>query len=392
MMMSKRRTTTAGVAVLSLLLLGLVPVFAQSTQPNPADKAATIIQVATAARGYVEQLIGIAQQHQVNTTKAESLVAQGDPLLAKAQSEVSTNATLAIKDAMGAIQDYHGAAQALQYALVGPAGSPPGTDPSKDKLEYLKQAIERARDKVALVEAMLDKVCGSQTSASKACSDARADLAVVKSDLDKATDLLASKDPDPAAIAEVLKDAMQHFSAVFTDLKQIADDHRIEKAVDYIQNVLEKQLAKLQDAVAKLDPSVAAQYKAQLDKAQSLLTQAIQDFKSGNFDAGTNDAKQAVQIMQQIIPALQSARYADYAKEYLQPKLNQLKDMAAKANLPPSVAAQVQSQLAQAQSLLDGAVKSFLSGDLKGGQQQIQQLLQLMQQIYQEITGSAPKP
>src|SRR5712691_13017623 len=72
-MMSKRHSRIAGAAVMSLLLLGLVPVFAQSNEPSQTDKATIIIQVAQAAHSYAEQLVGIAKQHQVNTTKAESL-------------------------------------------------------------------------------------------------------------------------------------------------------------------------------------------------------------------------------------------------------------------------------------------------------------------------------
>ena len=40
-MQSKRHSTIAGAAVLSLLLLGLVPVFAQSNDPTQTDKATT---------------------------------------------------------------------------------------------------------------------------------------------------------------------------------------------------------------------------------------------------------------------------------------------------------------------------------------------------------------
>ncbi len=388
-MMSKRRTTIAGAAVLSILLLGLIPVFAQATQPTPTetDKASIIIQVATAARGYAEQLVSIAQQHQVNTTKADSLISQGDPLLARAQSEVGTNATLAIKDALGAMSDYKGAAQSVQSALAGSLESS-----NAGKVEYLKDAIKRLQDKVDRLQAMLDKLCVSQNAASKACTDATADLASATSDLKQATSLLSSSDPDIQSIVKLLKDAEQQLSKVYADIKQLADDQKADKAVSYIQDNLEKRLSKLQDEVAKLDPSVAQQYKAQLDQAQSLLTSAIQDFKSGSFDAGVKDAKQATQIMQQVSEALRGAKAAQYVQTVLQGKLDKLKDMAQKANLSPSVSQQVQAQLAQAQSLLDGAVKSFLSGDLKAGGQQVQQAMQLMQQIYQEITSSTPKP
>src|SRR5437016_9042171 len=130
-MQSKRHSTIAGAAVLSLLLLGLVPVFAQSNDPTQTDKATTIIQVAQAAHSYAEQLVGIAKQHQVNTTKAESLISLGDPLLSKAQSEVRTNATLSIKAAMTAMNYYRGAAEYIQHAVAGPSDHRPD-DPTAD--------------------------------------------------------------------------------------------------------------------------------------------------------------------------------------------------------------------------------------------------------------------
>src|SRR5436309_2511190 len=107
------------------------------------DTPTMIIQVTQAAHSYTEQLLGIAKQHQVDTTKAESLISLGDPLLSKAQSEVSTNATLAIKDAMGAMRYYRGAAEYVQYALAGPSDH--RTDDRKaDQLAYLRKEVQHA--------------------------------------------------------------------------------------------------------------------------------------------------------------------------------------------------------------------------------------------------------
>src|SRR3989454_6406259 len=196
-MQSKRHSTIAGAAVLSLLLLGLVPVFAQSNDPTQTDKATTIIQVAQAAHSYAEQLVGIAKQHQVNTTKAESLISLGDPLLSKAQSEVSTIAPLAIKDAMGAMHYYRGAAEYIQYALAGPSDH--RTDDRKaDQLAYLRKEVHQAEARVDQLQTMLTKICSAQSSTTSgtttttttttttsaattsACSDGQSNLATAK--------------------------------------------------------------------------------------------------------------------------------------------------------------------------------------------------------------------
>src|SRR3989441_9275624 len=153
-MQSKRHSTIAGAAVLSLLLLGLVPVFAQSNGPSQTDKATTIIQVARAAHNYAEQLVGIAKQHQGNATKAESLISQGDPLLSKAQSEVSTNTTLAIKDAMGAMYYYRGAAEYVQSALAGPSYHR-SDDRKADQLGYLRKEVQGAKARADQLQTML---------------------------------------------------------------------------------------------------------------------------------------------------------------------------------------------------------------------------------------------
>src|SRR5207247_8898689 len=147
----------------SQLLPRLLPVCAQSTETSQMDKATIIIQVAQAAHSYTEQLLGIAKQHQVNTTKAESLISLGDPLLSKAQSEVSTNATLAIKDAMGAMHYYRGAAEYIQYALAGPSDH--RTDDRKaDQLAYLRKEVQHAEARADQLQTMLTKICSAQSS------------------------------------------------------------------------------------------------------------------------------------------------------------------------------------------------------------------------------------
>jgi hypothetical protein len=415
-MMSKRHSTIAGAAVLSLLLLGLVPVFAQSNEPSQTDKATTIIQVAQAAHSYAEQLVSIAKQHQVNTTKAESLISRGDPLLSKAQSEVSTNATLAIKDAMGAMYYYRGAAEYIQSALAGPSDH--RTDRKADQLGYLRKEVQQAEERTNQLQTMLTKVCSAQSSTTSgtstsitttttttttstttasattnACSDGQSNLGTTKSDLEQAATLLKSDNANVTSIVSLFKDAQKHMSVVYADISQIANARRAQEAITYIQNYAEKQLAILQQEVAKMNSSATQQqYQQQLTQAQSLLGSAVQAFQSGSFDTGMHDAQQAMQLMQQVAQGIRGAVYAHYIQTEIEPRLAQLQEKAQKANLSSSVSQEVQTQLSQAKSLLDGAIQSFLSGNFKTGGQQVQQAVQLMQQVMQEIASSTHHP
>ncbi len=391
-MMHKRQTTIAGAAVISLLLLGLVPVFAQSNEPSQTDRATTIIQVAQAARSYAEQLVGIAKQHQVNTTKAEYLISQADPLLSKAQSEVSTNATLAIRDAMGAMQGFRGAAEYIQSALMGPSEHR-NDDRKADQLGYLRKEVHRAESRADQLQTVLTKLCSAQGASTSTCSDAISNLGTAKSDLDQAATLLKSDNADVTSVVSLIKDAQKHMSIVYTDINQLANARRAQEAINYIQNYLQKQLTKLQKVVANMSSSATQeQYQQQLTQAQTLLNSAIQAFQSGSFETGMHDAQQAMQLMQQVAQGIRGVTYAHYIQTEIEPKLAQLQETAQKANLTSSVRQEVQSQLAQAKSLLDGAIQSFLSGNFKTGEQQVQQAIHLMQQVMQEIESSTHHP
>src|SRR5271169_5408247 len=117
-MKSKPRTLIASAAVLSFLLIGIVPVVAQPNQNSQTSSAGALIQLAQAAQSYAGQLLTIAQKQGANVTAAQSLITQGNGLLARAQSVVSTNATQAGRDALGAMKDFRGAAESLQSGVV----------------------------------------------------------------------------------------------------------------------------------------------------------------------------------------------------------------------------------------------------------------------------------
>ena len=211
--------------------------------------------------------------------------------------------------------------------------------------------------------------------------------------MDQAATLLKSDNVNATSVISLFKDAQKHMSAVYADISQIAKARRAQEAITYIQNYAEKQLAKLQQEVAKMNSSATQQqYQQQLTQAQSLLGTAVQAIQSGNFDTGMHDAKQAMDLMQQVAQGIRGAFYAQYIQTKIEPRLAELQQKAQKANLTSSVSQQVQSQLSQAKSLLDGAIQSFLSGNFKAGGEQVQHAIQLMQQVMQEIASSTHHP
>ncbi len=122
--------------------MGIVPVLAQPNQQSQTNSANTLIQLAQAAQGYAGQVLSIAQQQGVNVTKAQTLIAQGDQLLTKAQSEVSTNSTQAARDALGAMNAFRGAAQSLQSEVVVSVSI-------ENQVHYLQTAIQRLQNRTS---------------------------------------------------------------------------------------------------------------------------------------------------------------------------------------------------------------------------------------------------
>jgi len=294
-MMSKTRSVFATAALVSIpiLLLGVSPILAQS---SPSDQAAVAIQLAQAARAYAEQVVGIAQQHNVNVSQAQALISQGDQLLTKAQGEVSSNPSQATQDALGAMRDYHGAVQSLmsQFASLFQAST-------ADKIARAKEAIARLQNRTALMQGMLTKLCGLPGASNATCADGQSNLSAALSDLSQASSLLSSPNPDFNTIISLVTDAMHHVYAAAADINNLATAAKEQKAIQYIQEYLEPRIAQLQQYAqqANLPPAILQQVQSLLSSAQSDLTSAIQAFQSGNFSAGVQYAQQAMQLMQQ---------------------------------------------------------------------------------------------
>jgi hypothetical protein len=190
----------------------------------------------------------------------------------------------------------------------------------------------------------------------------------------------------------LLKDSQTHLQQVYTDLSNLANDARDQKAVSFIQAVLLPGLTQLQTRVqdANLSSSVTQQDEEQLGQAQALLNDAVTSFQFGNFTGGVQQVQQAALLIQQVGQTLRGQVLVAFIQNNLDPKLAQLQQEAQNANLSSSVAQQVQSQLSQAQSLLNGAVQSLQSGNYASGAQQVQQAVQLMARAMQEIAQSIP--
>ncbi len=301
-MQSKTKMIT-GAAVLSLLLLGVAPAIAEpntpatttttATEANLGSSASLIIQMAQAAHDYAQNLLAIAQQHSVDVSQAQALIGQGDQLVAQAQGELSSNPGQAAKDALQAMRDYRDAARSIQSKLV---------ESIRDSYQTteLQNAIQRVQGKLNEIQAIVTKVCSASSAPQDVCSDAQGKLGQAATDLQQASTMVTS---DPSGAAKLVMSVVQLVKEVHADLEKLVDSTKTQRAIDYIQNVLEKRLAEVQQKVqnANLDPTLAAQVQAQLTQVQSLLTSALQDFKAGNFSTGAHEAQQAMQLLQQVV-------------------------------------------------------------------------------------------
>ena len=294
-MQSKTKMVT-GAAVLSLLLIGVAPAIAESSQ---GSSASVILQMAQAAHDYAQNLLTIAQQHSIDVSKAQALISQGDQLLTQAQSELTSNPTQAAKDALQAMRDYRDAARSIQANLV---------DFVKDsfRTERLQSAIKRAQDRAADIEKLLDKVCSVSTAPQDVCTDAKNALAQATTDLQQASRMAPT---DPSGAAKLLADAAKLLGQVHTDIAKLADSVKAERALDYIQNKLQGRLNEISQMIQKanLPPALLQQVQGQLSQAQTSLTSAISDFKAGNFAMGVHDAQQAMQLLQQIVSEIRAS-------------------------------------------------------------------------------------
>jgi hypothetical protein len=314
-MKSKPKTLIATAVVLSFLLMGIAPVVAQvnpstssasstsasttSTSNSKTNSANTLIQLAQAAQSYAGQVLTIAQKQGVNVTAAQSLINAGGLLLSQAQSAVSTNATLAAKDALGAMKDFKTAAQSLQSETVVSVRI-------ENQVQYLQNEIVRIDNRTGQLQTTVTTLCSSKNASAAICSDAKTNLGQASSDTSQASTLLgsitgSSTETQITAIAGLLTDANSHLKQVATDINQLANALRNDKAIQFIQTVLDPRAAQLQQQALKanITTSQRTQIQGQLGQAQTLLGTAITSFQSGNFSTGVQQTNQATQLVTQ---------------------------------------------------------------------------------------------
>jgi len=314
-MKSKPKTLIASAVVLAFLLMGIATVVAQvnpsssstssssistsSTSNSKTNSANTLIQLAQAAQSYAGQVLTVAQKQGVSVTAAQSLINEGAGLQTQAQSAVSTNATLAAKDALGAMKDFRSAAQSLQSEIVVSVKI-------GNQVQYLQSEIVRIDNRTGQLQATVNTLCSSKNASAAICSDAKTNLGQASSDTSQASTLLgsitaSSTEAQTTAIASLLTDATSHLKQVATDINQLANALRDDKAIQFIQTVLDPRAAQLQQQALKanITSSQRTQIQGQLGQAQSLLGTAIASFQSGNFSTGLQQTNQATQLLTQ---------------------------------------------------------------------------------------------
>jgi len=317
-MKSKNTTIIAGMAVLALLLMGSVPVLAQTTttstttsttsttsttttaqatQQSQTDKATVLIQLAQAAQTYAQQVLAIAQKQGANVTKGQSLITQGDQLLVQAQSEIATNATKASLDALGAMKAFKSAAESLQSAVVISVTI-------QNQVKNLQTELLKVQNRTTQLQTTITGLCSSKNASATVCSDANSNLAKAKADTTSAASLLAaitssSTETQIQSIVSLLNDAKTNLVQVATDVNTLTTALKDEKGIQFVQTVVSPNLSKLQQQVqsAKLNSSQLQKLQGQLTQASGLLTSAVKSFQAGNFDTGSQQVNQAQQLM-----------------------------------------------------------------------------------------------
>ena len=286
-------STLATVAAVSLLLIGVSPAIAQA---SPSQQATFAIQMAQAAQGYANNVVSVAQQHGLNVSEAQSLIGQGDSLLTKAQGEAGTNSTQAVHDALGAMKDYHDAAQNIMKEAATLF-----EESQDDQIARDQALVARLQSRTGLAQGLLTKACALPGALNATCADGTGNIKAASSDLSQATTILASQKPDLSTVNGLITDATHHLSQAGSDINQLVTEARAQIAINYVQYVLEPRITLLQGLAqhANLTASVQQQVQSLLSSAQGDLTSAVQAFQSGNYSGGVQSAQQAVQSMQQ---------------------------------------------------------------------------------------------
>ena len=395
--------TVAGVVLLSLLIFGIAPVLAQSNQATGSSTTSTtttttttqsstvsssqatlVIQLAQAAQNYAQQLITIAQNHGLNVTLAQSVFAKGSQLLTSAENELGASPANATRDALRAMVDFRAVAALVQASVVISINY-------VQQVAALKSEAERLGYAAAALQAAFIRVCTSDSSVS-ACADAQSNLEKAQADLSNATSQLAALPTPPtqaamSSIQTLLQDAETHLQAVYSDLKTLASNNQGQRAISFIQNTLLPQVAQLEKRIqnSNISASDKQQYEAQLSQAQTLLSEATQSLQAGNFSAAIHQVQQAMSIVFQVANKFREQDMAETIISNLQARLNKEQQAAQQANLPSDLAQKVQSQLSQAQTLINGAAQAFQSGDFMSGMHQAQQASNLLDLIQMEL-------
>ena len=392
--------TVAGVVLLSLLIFGIAPALAQSSQKAEtstistttttqsstpsSSQASLVIQLAQAAQNYAQQLITIALNHGINVTRPESVFAGGSLLLTSAENELEASPGNATRDALHAMADFRAVAAMVQTSVVISINW-------LQQVAALRSEAVRLGSATAALQFAFNRVCMSASSVST-CADAQSNLEKAQADLSNATAQLASLSIPPtqaamSSIQSLLQDAETHLQVVYSDLKTLASNNEGQRAITFIQNTLLPQVAQLGQRIQNSNISAAdkQQDEVQLGQAQTLLNEAVQLLQAGNFSAAIHQVQQATLIVFQVVNTFRDQYLVVNVIADLQARLAEEQQAAQQANLSPDLAQKVQSQLTQAQTLINGAAQAFQSGDTLSGLHQAHQASLLLDAVQMEL-------
>jgi len=251
--------------------------------------------MAQAAKAYVTGLLTVANANGVkDLTQATHLTDLGNKNLTAAQTLQTSNPDQAVKDLLLAMKDYRDAAKVLQAQLV---------DVLRDTIQAdeLTGAWVRHRARAEKLEGILAQVCPSFPSNSL-CSDARNSLNMAESELANAKAAISSTPRDTDTAANALADAAKLLGQARSDIAQIADATRSNRAVDFVQK-LQHMVAEVQAMANSLPANspVKGQVTTQLNTVSTDLTNAGKAFQSGDFKTGIDLVQQAMQLLQQTV-------------------------------------------------------------------------------------------
>jgi hypothetical protein len=297
------RRSTAGVAVVCLLLSAMLLPVMTLGQSSPSDSQ-TQLQVLLGAAGnsevYAHSVVASAASHGLDVVSAQSHLQQGDLELAAARSDARSGSDngAGIQSAQESMRDYTAASTDASVALEK-AGLTSSVD-----YEAVAGAISEVNATATAVAAVTAQACAqanlessNSTSLSLACTQAESQLAAAEVSLGQAASVLAQSGGQAGATVE-LSQALSFVSSARTDvnasesaLATIAAHTYPQRAQAFVSAVLQPLSAK---ANATIEEEQLVLYRlSQLQANFSTYAQS-QGSASANVDSAASALASAI--------------------------------------------------------------------------------------------------